>query len=489
MRRIIGIVQPFAKENDYDGLYLTENEIDEFCQNPPQILIYNEHDQNQKGKYDPKTSVGKGVGIRKDPVTKGMLMDIDIDPSTIYGAEILHEINSGKKCSLSLGMQYLGVKSPVPKILRKLISEVSIVTDPAISGSVITHVDPEPPEVTERKKKIEEWIENSKSKKDAYKPDKERTTDKPVPRVNTFSVPFMTTPAAPSTPLTAPSTTPAATVPESGQKRAAPDSPLSPPPETPKMLKVELQITDPTEAQFLQSMQTDPNMLKNLMSQHSALLETKAKERAEKIAKNLSLLGSFKEFAANNPNSDDKTLHLISALEDSVKNDPEGSSDVMHLVSVAHNGRMNDVKEREAYYQQLKKQEIEIEGFRKENLKLKQMTLDQEQKKNFVLSFSQPQTPVPQTTFPTRWSIPQSQAAPQSPQSAPQETPKPSFSKPFAPRGAEQFAPQFRRNTDWNSTPPELQQAFQSFNTEGSKGHDRVYQPKGYVPNMNEDQE
>lgn len=484
MRRVTGIVQPFAKENDYDGLYLTENDIDNFCQSCNGTPVFREHDMQFKGKCDIRTSAGKIVDARKDPITKSMIVDIDIDPTSPYGAEILVDMAKGHKMGLSMGIDHTIIKDPISKVIKKQLKEVSIVSDPAIIGSNITYIQPEPDHVTETKKMLNVLIELNKFKNDIYKSnDTNQNGKEPLTYTSRFSASLMTSPI--EDPKTSSGiSTPANSTP---QKRSADQN------EPEKRSTEKSQKVDSTESTSLENHEAH-EILKNpeLFKKYKEAYENERKKQEESLKEKddaiIKQMDTFIEWISNKPNLAEDVKVLLKNLSENTKIAPRDHEPISRLVStVAHIGKYMDaehqksIKEGETWYQKAKEEEnkkLEAEKLLKEERGERSR---QQQKKNDLLDIVSPSTSF-KSSFDSRWDIsaPPSQAQPTS-QSKRESTPSTSntsFSGSFsAPKFDVPISKSYRRDPKF--FPPELQRQYNDYNANPTKGFDRVPFTKG----------
>jgi hypothetical protein len=155
-----GIAHPEAKSDDYNGLmWLNEKEMNKIAKNLVGVPILLEHDGNitEDRFIDESKSIGKIVNAKVDEKNR-LAIRAYIDRRTPRGARAAIDLKEKKlpKLYLSNGTRhYLDERLSV---IDKSIQEISITSDPELSGTEIYYVKPDTQEFLGTQKFVETLV-------------------------------------------------------------------------------------------------------------------------------------------------------------------------------------------------------------------------------------------------------------------------------------------------------------------------------------------
>ena len=130
-----GIANPKGKEIGYDGIRLTEKEIED---NASRITEVNDTPIFEEHGDGTKTVLGKITRAMKN-ASGELEVEGYISRGTMDGCRVIEEMRSGKKPALSVGMS-IDIDNKNWKVLSKTIDEISIVENPDQDGTKISHI-------------------------------------------------------------------------------------------------------------------------------------------------------------------------------------------------------------------------------------------------------------------------------------------------------------------------------------------------------------
>lgn len=130
-----GIANPKGKEIGYDGIRLTEKEIED---NASRITEVNDTPIFEEHGDGTKTVLGKITRAMKN-ASGELEVEGYISRRTMDGCRVIEEMRSGKKPALSVGMS-IDIDNKNWKVISKTIDEISIVENPDQDGTMISHI-------------------------------------------------------------------------------------------------------------------------------------------------------------------------------------------------------------------------------------------------------------------------------------------------------------------------------------------------------------
>ncbi len=158
---IEGSCHPPGKENNYDGTFLTKENMKEKLKDLPGTPILWEHNGQKK-----IGEITDGyVDERQRLIVKGK-----IDRGTWEGAKTISSLRNGKFKGLSLGMEHLiGISADWVKIIDKKINEISVTSNPDLPETEVYYVQDDSEHFNLAKNYLREFWQTEKLKKNVYK--------------------------------------------------------------------------------------------------------------------------------------------------------------------------------------------------------------------------------------------------------------------------------------------------------------------------------
>lgn len=137
LMRFRGVVHPTGEDNDYDGLFLTKDDIDARARDIVGTPIWCEHKGTKKIGWVTAGSVNS---------ENQLVVDGAINRNTFEGARVSRRMRSGKLTGLSLGVDHMVREDPttgIQRVLTKTIGEVSVTEDPDRPDTFISAIAPD----------------------------------------------------------------------------------------------------------------------------------------------------------------------------------------------------------------------------------------------------------------------------------------------------------------------------------------------------------
>ena len=139
LMRFRGVAHPTGEANDYDGLFLTKEQIEERSRDVVGTPIWHEHGEQGVTKIGWVTA--GSVGDKNQ-----LVVDAVIDRNSFEGARVARMMKAGKLKGLSLGMDHMVSEDQVTgrrRVIAKTIGEVSVTDDPDRPDTFISDIAPD----------------------------------------------------------------------------------------------------------------------------------------------------------------------------------------------------------------------------------------------------------------------------------------------------------------------------------------------------------
>ena len=480
------------EEHEKWGADLTESELLQKVTELPGTSIFSEHDNENGGKLEDKSQIGKVIDAWIDPETKGLKVMGEIDTTRFKGYTAWNKLQKREFIGTSLSHDILYSISPIVDIVGKPIVELSLTKSPLRKEALVTHIEKESDELLEKKQFLKQIMMDEKLKRKQYNQTKSgQGLNTEIPK---HKIVFPKMSSNQTTPIQTPTPTSTPTATASADTQSQTQTPQS---------QSQSQSQQQQQPQAQPFPQFPSNVPEERMKQALRLLEEQEKAEKQYIEnfskETLSLLDEGAGFIASTiQNIQDgskfsslKDSKVKDAFVEEVKRDPHGTGDLVRLFAQCSNDKLalyNQANEAGKVVEAVKKQShMELESERqksretearlkKELEDMKRMHMMESEK--FRIASSQSAFAIPSATathhqgpsFNERFNTEVSSSLQQQESGAP-KFPKTRLSTPVIPAGLPPVDQRGRGALE----KPEMLKFFTSYNSTGSWNE--------YIPN------